>query len=331
MTNPGRSMSRAEFWMNFRLGDELSVSGAFIYNGLRRFHEMRSLGHADELFEFLYATSVGLERLLKVAVVLHEHDDGADPVELEKSLITHNHMVLLTRLKKKATLSLGPAHFEFLALLAQFYKSLRYNRFTLASTFSSRQERAALILFLEKYLQTGVGVDTFTGTANDDKQRKFLRKVIIRISQNVYEVIKARASALGIFTYELRHGSKAETVFLQQVDIANEDVIWKEMLIFLMNTPSTSGYLEFLRSIEPLDFDPELVDDYLDCFKSDVSKAMVMDELEHRYQELQGKAGERLELIGVIGAPGVSFNREDDAESEAADIDPEEDGTTTLD
>jgi len=37
---------------------------------------------------------------------------------------------------------------------------------------------------------------------------------------------------LVLFTYELRHGSKAENVLLREVNIADEDILWKELLIF---------------------------------------------------------------------------------------------------
>ena len=47
-------MDPSEIWKNFRLGEESHISGAFVYNGLRRFHEMRKLDFSDELFEFLY-------------------------------------------------------------------------------------------------------------------------------------------------------------------------------------------------------------------------------------------------------------------------------------
>jgi hypothetical protein len=47
-------MNPSDFWKNYRLGEEISVSGNFIYNGLRRYHEMKSLDFTDELFEFLY-------------------------------------------------------------------------------------------------------------------------------------------------------------------------------------------------------------------------------------------------------------------------------------
>ena len=34
-------MNPANVWKNFRLGEELSISGAFIYNGLRKFYELQ--------------------------------------------------------------------------------------------------------------------------------------------------------------------------------------------------------------------------------------------------------------------------------------------------
>jgi hypothetical protein len=78
-----QTMKRTQAWKNFNLGQELSVSGAFIYNGLRRFHEMRVLDNTDEIFEVLYNFAVGLERLLKIAVVLLEHNETTDQDELE--------------------------------------------------------------------------------------------------------------------------------------------------------------------------------------------------------------------------------------------------------
>jgi hypothetical protein len=128
-------MNKHEAWKNFNLGQELSISGAFIYNGLRRFHEMQVLDHTDEIFEFLYNLSVGLERLLKIAVVLVEHEDDSDQEALEKSLITHNHLELMKRVRQHCKFNLGTPHNQFLALLGTFYTSLRYDRFTLSSVW----------------------------------------------------------------------------------------------------------------------------------------------------------------------------------------------------
>ena len=79
----------------------------------------------------------------------------------------------------------------------------------------------------------------------------------------------------------------------------------------MMNTDSSSAYLEFLRSIPPLNFDPELIDEYLDCFQSDSAKALVADELEAHYAELPDK-GKRLYLMKIIANPRASFDTEDE-------------------
>lgn len=306
-------MKPTEIWKNFKLGEEISVSGAFIYNGMRRFHEMRNLDFTDEVFEVLYNLSVGFERLLKIAVVLLEHNDAVDQDELEKSLITHSHLDLLGRIKKHVPISLAPLHNDFLGLLGTFYKSLRYDRFILSSAYDSEREIEALCDFLRKYLNIDIPRNFLLfGTANEDRYRRFIRRTVLKISRTLYEVIEIRARALNLYTYELRNGSKAETVFLREIDISDEDVLWKELLVFLMNTKSTSGYLDFLRGIAPLDFDPELVGDYLDCFQSDASKAFVMDELETLYEDMEERKGERLELMRVIASPNIYFDSSED-------------------
>ncbi len=308
LKSPKTPMNPAEFWKNFRLGEEVSISGAFIYNGLRRFHELRKLDYADEIFEVFYYLSVGLERLLKIAVVLLEHKDDGDQEALEQSLITHNHLDLLHRIRQHTTVNLSTPHNELLSLLATFYKTLRYDRFSLSSVSDFRKERDALCGFFAKHLQVEFAdPNSILGTPNEARYRKFLRKTVQKISAVLYQIVETRARELNLYTYELRHGSKAQTIFLGEADIPAEDVLWKELLIFFMNTTATSGYLQFLRGIPPLEFDPGLVDEYLDCFQSDAAKAFVRDELEHHYEQLADK-GDRLKLMDVIAAPGVYFD-----------------------
>lgn len=319
-------MKPSDFWKNFRLGEEIHISGTFIYNGLRRYHELRKLDIADELFEFLYELSVGLERLLKTAVVLYEHTDTTDQKELEESLKTHNHLELVARLREHVDLKLGTTHNDLLSLLGTFYKSLRYDRFALSSVYEGKKEAKAIRGLLVKHLQAEFPVeDSFFGTDNGDQYRKFIQRTVLKIAREVYRAIEDRARQINLYTYELRNGSKAESVFLRQVDIADEDILWKELLIFFMNFKADTGYLQFLRGMPPLEFDPALVPDYLDCFKSDSSKADVMDELEHLYGEMERyERNERLQLMGVIGAPNVFF---DDNEDEIDDADSWEGGT----
>lgn len=316
-------MNATEFWKNFRLGEELSVSGAFIYNGLRRFYQLRKLDNTDELFEVLYDLSVGFERLLKIAVVLLEHKDADDQAKFEKSLITHNHPNLLARVQKHVTVSLGPPHKDFVSLLARFYKQIRYGRFSLDSIAYFHRERDELCKFLARHLPDVSFPEepSVFGIENDERFPKFIRGIVLKLSSALYEIIKKRTHELNLGTDELRHGSKAETVFLGNADIPSEDVLWKELLIFFMNTKGTSGYLKFLRGIQPLDFDPGLVDEYLDCFQSDAAKAFVMGELETHYEDLPNK-GERLQMMQIIGSPNVDFSDDDDSEDDEDDFEP---------
>lgn len=307
-------MNPAEFWKNFRLGEELSISGAFIYNGLRRFYELRKLDHPDEIFEVLYNLSVGIERLLKIAVVLLEHADSEDQEALEQSLITHNHLDLLRRIRRHCQINLASPHNELLTLLATFYKSHRYDRFSISSINDLAKEKDGLCSYIGKHLKVDFpDSDSLFGTPNEGRYKKFLRKVVQTICRSIYDVVRAQARNLNLYTYELRQGSKAETIFLGEADIPVENVLWKELLVFFMNTKSSSGYLEFLRSIEPLAFDPALVDEYLDCFQSDAAKSLVVDELESLYEDVSDK-GERLQMMEVIGSPNVYFEEPDDEE-----------------
>lgn len=309
-------MNPAEFWKNFMLGEELDIAGAFTYNGLRRFYELGQLDHPDEVFEVLYNLSVGLERLLKIAVVLLEHAEGMDQEALEKSLVTHNHPELLRRVRTHAAISLARPHNELLKLLATFYKSRRYDRFTIKSIEGRHKDRIALCAFFSKQLGMELpNPNSLFGTPNNRRYKKFLRRVVQTVCRELYGLICSRARELNLSTYELRDGSKAQTVFLGEADIPAENVLWKEILLFFMNTNAKSGYLRFLRSIPPLDFDPGLVDKYLDCFQSDAAKSLAIDQLDQLYEELEGK-GDRLQMIEVIGSPGVCFDDLDDEEDQ---------------
>jgi hypothetical protein len=309
-------MNKHEAWKNFNLGEELSISGAFIYNGLRRFPEMQVLDHTDEIFEFLYNLSVGLERLLKIAVILVAHKDDSDQEAVEKSLITHNHLELMKRVRQHCKFNLGPPHNEFLALLGTFYTSLRYDRFTLSSVYDPDRERKALCSFLSKHLKVDLEQSSsFFATQNDTRYRKYIRGIVTRISSALFDIVRSKAFELNLYTYELRQGSRAKTIFLSRANLPAGEVLWKELLVFFMNTKSSSGYLEFLRSIEPLEFDPALAGDYLQCFQSDAAKAFVIDELEYLYGELE-KRGERLEMMSVIGSPNTYFDSPDSDDDE---------------
>lgn len=315
-------MNKEQAWKNFDLGTEIDVAGTFIYNGIRCFHEMQTLDNAEEIFEFLYNISVGLERLLKVAIVLLEHDQTDDRKKFEESLKTHNHHDLIQRVKIHANLHLAAPHDDFLNMLGTFYNASRYDRFILSENWQPDKEKAALRNYLEKNLKVTLeSATTIFPSQNTANFRKHIGNVIGKISGQLFEVVKQTSRDLNLYTYELRRDSKAAKIFLKkECNFNAEDVLWKELLVFFMNTKASTGLLDFLRSIEPLEFDAALAPEYLQCFHSEVAKMSAMEELEEHYLNLDNKSG-RLEKMALIGNPMVDFDTPEDE----SDDEPEKD------
>lgn len=311
-------MNKSQYWKNFKLGKELDISGRFIYNGLQCFHHMEHFHYEEDIFEFLYNISVGIERLLKVCIILIEHSDNQDQEEFEKSLITHNHQELLKRVRKHhdTTIGLATVHNDFLQILVKFYKSYRYGRYGLETMEARDGEKVELHSFIEKHLKLQIDGEPLHVTRNDARIKRFIGKVVGKIAEELFEVIHSEARRLNIFTYETLYGSKASKIFMfKKYDFLDEDIVWKELLIFLMNSDEESGQIKFTKSIEPLDLDPALAADYMQCLSSDVKKLKIMDEIETCYEELEN-IKERLQMLEAIGNPHVYFNDEEDTQQE---------------
>ena len=303
-------MGPGDYWKNFRLGDELDIAGSFLYNGLRHFHEIEKLDSTPELFECLYALSVGFERLFKIAIVLFEHSDRCDQVALEESLITHQHINLVERVSGHVDWGPSAPEFALIELMHEFYKTSRYDRFSINSVYHKSREKNAVMQLLEQFLSVNLAKDSYIAQHNTDQFRKFVRKHVIGVACQIYEVICNRCKELNIYTYELRHGSKSHNVFINKVNMFDEDILWKELLIFFLNTEQTSGLLTFMKQLEPLEFDAAMTEGYLQCFKSDSRKYSVLEQLTELYAEFKengGDIGDRLQLIGVIGSANISF------------------------
>jgi hypothetical protein len=307
-------MDAKTFWKNFSLGKELDIAGSFIYNGLKAFDLMENFAQEDSIFEFFYNTSVGIERLEKILVILIEHSDTVDQNDFENSLRTHNHLELLKRISKKHNCGLNNLHNEFLELLSNFYRTMRYDRYNLNSIYSHDKERVGLISFLEKHLKTKIVYKDMFVTQNEWRIKKFIGRVVGKICDVFYKLIEKEATVLNIYTYELRPESKASVIFLaKKYNFFDDDIVWKEILIYLINNTENSGVLDFIRSIEPLNLESELVNEYLDVFKSDLKKHSYIYELEEHYYEIDNKK-ERIEMLKLLGNPNVYFEQPENEE-----------------
>jgi len=287
----------------------LDIAGSFIYNGLKTFDEMENLYYEDTIFEFLYQISVGIERLEKIAIILIEHDNKKDQKELEKNLKTHNHLELLRRIKNTHNIGFEKKHNSFVEVLTNFYKHMRYDRYSLASVDSFDKEKNALVDYINKYSEIKITNDFPSKITQNNKEIKFfIGNIVKKIVLCMYQIIKDESIKQNIFTYEIRGGSKAEKIFSRkEFDFVSESILWKELLIYILNNKEKSGVIDFIKDIDPLMFDPVLISDYLSCFKNDLEKLKFFDELES-YQEDVDNLQERINILELLDIKGVFFD-----------------------
>lgn len=293
-------MNEQEYWKNFHLGTELDISGSFIFNGLKCFHEMDTLYYSDEIFEFLYNISVGLERLFKITITLTEDTININQEEFEKSLITHNHLELFNRIKNKNKLNIGKIHISFLQVLSSFYKSYRYERYNFISNKDRKDEKNLLHNFIEKNYNLKINDNfPFDITFIDIKLKKFIGKIIGKFTNLLYQIIKDKANELNIYTYELRENTKAFKIFIQEeYDFEKEDILLKELLVYFVN--SNNKHTDFLKKIEPLKFNDELNDKYIVGIISSIKRGYEIEEMEELYLDIK-KPKERLNILSSLG------------------------------
>lgn len=294
-------MTPEEWWKNFALGIELDVSGTFIYNGIQALDELQSLRHSGDSFEILYSFSVGFERLLKICIVLLEHKQHSDIAALEKSLLSHNTMELANRIDELAPLELSKLQKEFLALLSNFYKTHRYSRYSLSSVPDIEKEKRIFLSFIDKHLHTSLSnADSLDYIPNTDQIRKFVGRIIKKITRSIFAVISDKASCLNIYLAELRVDSKAMRIFYgDRLDFIDERIKKKEILLYLMKSASNGTHSILIQTLQPLKLDEASIPYYVQAVLRDSALSAVGDEIDELYLDLED-VRKRLELIDQI-------------------------------
>ena len=305
-------MDSIQFWKNFNLGKELALSGSYIYNGLKSFDEMETFYYEEEIFEFLYAISVGIERLQKIAIILKENIMSSGQQDFEKSLITHNHLELMKRITKTEKIDVSSLSYDFLQLLSKFYNSWRYDRYSLSDFYNYDKEKVAFILFLEKHLNVKIDNKGVIFTSNERNYKKFIGRTIGKIVDFLYEIIKRESKRLNLYTYEIRTYTKAFKIFIRkEYDFLAEDIFWKELLIYILNNVNNNEYLDLYKSMEPLEFDDGDLVGMIKSLKNDLLKQEYLDSLDYLFEEVENKK-ERFEFLDLIGNESLYLNNGED-------------------
>lgn len=302
-------------YKNFNMVTELDIAGEFIYDGIHTLNQMSAVNEESSLFSFLYHTAVGIERLQKIIIVLFEVVKPEQQEEFEKSLITHSHTSLHERIKKLTKIDFNARENRFLHMLTSFYNSARYDRFNLNSQFAKEQ------LLFSNYLIEHIGADKIKFDFFYSKVilltpqiKEILGRIIGTISKKYYELVREGCRKAGTFTYELRANSKAEKVFrstykknsLQEQKVT-EKIALKELLVCLRASKELSPLLHYIDSIEPLEFDLALLNEYIREIADGTIPQALVDEVETLY-EVNHYYQKRRETIDAIGNPDVDFD-----------------------
>lgn len=313
-------MDHITFLKNFPMGTEIDIAGTFIYNGMREFTHLQNFCNENEIFYFLYMISSGVERLQKVLIVLLEDINISNCDAFFDSLITHSHQDLHNRIKQRTNLQFSSVQNQFLQLLSNFYKTCRYGRYQLTTNYA--KERDLLITFITTNLHIEITVDNlFENTQNDNRIKKFIGRVIGTISRKYYCALMEECRKLNLYTYELRNDSCAQKIFLSDFhngelhrQYLDEEIAMKELLIFLINNKESSGFIDFIKAIEPLDLEIALMQEYIGDLGSGTISQSLIDEIDSLYIDGDFNAAERIKLLNLIGNTNVCFDLEEDEE-----------------
>lgn len=291
------------FWKNFRLGTELQISGTHIYNALFFLDKLEYIQHEEDIFEFLYNISVGIERIQKIAIVLLEHDDQTDQISFEKGLITHDHLLLLARIQKSKQINLGKSHKKFLQLIRDFYTSYRYGRFNKKSIYHPDHDKHKFLDFLIAELKLEVNEVWGKYVQNDLRVKKFIGKLVSTIVCEVYEIVRERAYQIGTYTYEIRYQSKAFKIFTsKEYTFEIENNFKKEILVSLMSENGFSDeFKKYIQSIKALPLDEFNSSSYIQYLLNSIAHSSLIDEYKYLIEEKQisKNRAEEIEPIGT--------------------------------
>lgn len=306
-----------DLWFkNFNMVIELDVAGEFIYNGIQEIYQTTFFRNDANTFVMLYNLSVGIERLQKIVVTLLEYNSeiGKENFEAHLKNMGHNHISLRDNIAKlakegkyKSTPKFSTRENEFFELLSRFYSDNRYMRFEVYQKTDG--EVQLLNDYLEKHAKLDKNIVDDSIMVNDSVKR-VLGKVISSIAQKYYSLVKEGSDRNGIFTYELRSYSKAEKVFIGESlynEKYDESLALKELIIFIHNSKEKHPYLKFIEDIEPLEFDPAFIPDYINNLENGIVSQQLVDEVDSLYEDVEN-AKDRRELVNLLDHSDVLFD-----------------------
>lgn len=308
-------MNRVKYFLNFNVGAEIDLAGSFAYNAISILNSVQDIYQKDQIFLFLYNAAISVERLQKCVLFMHNEDEIGEFAETIKS---HGHQKLQCKIVESTGLRLPPDQNAMLELLQNYYADGRYSNLTPNTHYDYKNA-------FEEFVSEQYGPDMLGEhwLSNEhyisNKAKEYIGRTLGKLLHNYYRLISDRARELNLYTHELRSDSPAYKVFLHQFPrkslqaISDEEKnAFAELIVFLSNSKDSTGFLDYLRSIEPLKLDPILVQEYLvDIMNKQIPQGLV-DEVYSIYCDMPVDMQNRKEALSVIGADNVVFPEDDE-------------------
>lgn len=291
--------------MNFALVKEVEISGVQIWKAIEDINhayisKKRRDTIVDYIFTSLYQAAQGVERLLKILIelIVYENSD-IDKVKTDKLLRSHNHVAMYEFVAKKKGLSFNKNCNNLLNILANFYSSARYSRYSYSND-------NVLELHLLQTFGKDIPEEDF-----DEKIKHLYGKTLGQIAHGIYKLIMSLSYELNIYVYELNAESVAQFALYESCDEDLYEILKqieqakKEFLWYIIKNGSQFQITKMLDEIEPLSFDYGDVHAYMsDIITNENSCYMLHDFVDTAYDELvaenKTKWKERLNTIKYV-------------------------------
>ena len=321
-TDKANGIDRDIMSLNFSLCKELEIAGAFIWKSIIELDKIH-FQSADEKkiwdsshtfleypFLTLYFSAQGIERLQKIIVELIiklNHFKGDEKNKPYTLLMSHGHMALHDWIKSQMSTPLSGSYEKLIGIVETFYNKLRYGRYI---DFPQEKMSEYDLLYSLK--------DDLTKSVDLSIKNTFGKKVG-GLAKAYYDLICDLSSKLNIYVSELQNGSASVFAFwgndkkpnLYQTFLQIKQSK-KEALYWLLKAGSTFPKYPW-ASTDPLNFDPEMMDTYLEEIISNPEiPQLLFEETDALFDELYSESStewkKHQEIVdAVIANTSVQF------------------------
>jgi hypothetical protein len=316
------ALTKVEYFKNFNIGREIDLAGTFAYNALSILNTTQDIYLNDQIFMFLYNASVSVERMQKCVLFIYGNYNGSEIEQFAKKLKNHDHQNLQCKINEYTKKKLSEEQNALLMLMQNFYADGRYANYSMDGAYDYK---SALEDFVKRYYDASMVKTNFFAkdTYISEEAKERIGRTLGKLLYYYYDLIREKANALNLYTYELRNGSPAERVFLntfpknslQAINTSERNAL-AELIVYLITNKDSTGYLNYVRGLKPLDLDPHMVPEYLaDIMNRKIPQSLV-DEVASIYEDMtHTQVADRKSSVSIIGETHIFFPEDDDVDN----------------